>query len=474
MAHIHFIGIGGAGMSALAIIAKQKGHTVTGSDENVYYTDTLLKKHHIAWQTGFKAENLKPKPDMVVVSAAYDEKNPELKAAIDQKLPIKTFSEMLAELMKDYRGIAVAGIHGKTTTTAMIAFLLESARLSPSFLIGCREALNFGVNARVGDGEWFVAEADEYKKAANDETPKFLDLKPEIVVITSIEHDHPDIFPTVEDVYRAFYRLACRVPRHGWLVGDIDSSRVKKLALSLADRKLESYGFTTSAAWRIVDYQIKPGRQVFTILHNKQLYGPFQLQQPGKHNIANATAAIIVCLKIGVRLETIQKFLPQFKGTERRFQILGERRGVLVIDDYAHHPTAIQSTLEGARAFYPNRKIWCVFQPHTYSRTKALLNDFGPAFENADRVIIADIYASAREKSGRIHAKHLVAQIKQHHENVDYIGAIKEIPLFLEENVADGDMIIVMGAGDVYKVGQDFLALKSEHHQVTIPVQSKE
>lgn len=471
MRHIHFIGIGGVGMSALAILAKQKGFKVSGSDENVYFTDESLAKNDIEWQDGFKAENLQSKPDEVVVSAAYNEKNPEITEAQRLHIPIRPYSEMLAEIMSSFRGIAIAGIHGKTTTSAMAAYLLEQARFNPSYLVGCREVPNLGTNAKIGEGEWFVTEADEYKKSSDDLTPKFLDLKPEIVLITSIEMDHPDVFNTVEDVYRAFYKLACRVPRTGLIIGCIDSDRVKKLAGSLADRRFETYGFSLGADWRIIDYQVEPGRQVFSVKRDKRIYGPFQIMLPGKHNVLNATAALVVALTVGVKPATIQKYLPEFMGVERRFQLAGERDGITIIDDYAHHPTAIATTLEGAKEFYPGRKIWCVFQPHTYSRTKELLEEFAKSFGAADSVLITDIYASAREKSGRIHAKHLVVETKKYHENVYYAGPLDEAVAFLAENVEKGDVVILMGAGDIYKVGERFLALPEEKgNTVTVSV----
>lgn len=459
MKHVHFIGIGGVGMSALAIIAQQKGMKVTGSDvEDIYFIGDMLKDNHINWKP-FSVENLKDKPDIVVVGAAWDEKNVEVQEAKKQHLTIKTYSEFLGEIMQDYKGVAVAGIHGKTTTTAMIAFLLASAKMSPSFLIGCRVAPNLGSNARLGEGEYFITEADEYKKSSSDFTSKFLDLKPEIAVVTSIEMDHPDIFETVEDVYRAFYRFACKVPRSGLVIGCVDCDKVKKLSLSLADRRFESYGFSYGADWRIIEYQVEPGEQSFSIKRDKQIYGPFKLTIPGEHNILNATAAIIVCLKIGVKPATLQRYLPEFSGVERRFQVLGEREGVVVVDDYAHHPTSIRATLQGARSFYPNRKICCVFQPHTYSRTKELLDEFAKSFDGADLVLITDIYASAREKSGRIHARHLVEETKKYNSHVYYVSKLDEAVDFLKENLERGDVLVVMGAGDIYKVGMDYLNL---------------
>ena len=460
MKHVHFIGIAGVGMSGLAIICKQMGMKVTGSDvENIYFLSEMLIENEIEWKP-FDIENLKNKPDLVVVGAAWDEKNIEVQEAKKLHLDMMPYSELLGEIMAQYKGIAIAGIHGKTTTTAMIAFLMEKARLAPSFLIGCKTVPNLGTNARIGDGEYFVAEADEYKKSANDLTSKFLDLKPQIAVITSIEMDHPDVFETVGDIYRAFYRFACKVPRSGLVIGCIDSDKVKKLSMSLADRRFESYGFSIGANWRIIDYSVEPGSQVFSIKKDKNIYGPFTLSIPGKFNVLNAAAAITVCLTIGMKANTVQKYLPEFVGAERRFQVLGKRNGVVVVDDYAHHPTAIAATLLGARDFYPGSRIVAVFQPHTYSRTKELLMDFAKAFEAADLVIITDIYASAREKSGRIHARHLVEETKKHHNNVQYIGELTEVLEYLKENLDNGDVLIVMGAGDVYKVGASLVDSK--------------
>lgn len=458
MKHVHFVGIGGVGMSGLAMICKQMGMRVTGSDvENIYFLSDMLKENGIDWKP-FNIENVADKPDLVVVGAAWDEKNIEVEEAKKLHLDIMPYSELLGEIMGQYKGIAIAGIHGKTTTTAMTAFLMEKAKLSPSFLIGCKTAPNLGTNARLGNGEYFVAEADEYKKSANDLTSKFLDLKPQIAVITSIEMDHPDVFETVGDIYRAFYRFACKVPRSGLVIGCIDSDKVKKLSLSLADRRFESYGFSIGANWRIIDYSVEPGTQVFSIKKDKNIYGPFTLSIPGKHNVLNAVAAITVCLTIGVKATTIQKYLPDFVGAERRFQILGKKNGVVVVDDYAHHPTAIETTLLGAKDFYPGRRIVAVFQPHTYSRTKELLMEFAKAFMDADLVIITDIYASAREKSGRIHARHLVEEAKKYHNNLQYIGDLSEVVEYLQENLNEGDVLIVMGAGDVYKVGVGYMS----------------
>ncbi len=458
--HVHFIGIEGVGMSALAIIAKQKGYKVTGSDDKEYPTGQTLHKHGIEWIVGFDARNLKKKPDIVVVSAAFDDKNPEVLYAKEQKMNILPYSEFLWEIMSDFRCIAVSGIHGKTTTTSMVAFLMEKGGMDPSYFIGCKEAVDLGTNAKLGGGEFFVTEADEYKKSAEDLTSKFLDFKPEMAIITSIEMDHPDVFKTEEDVYRTFFKFACKLPRTGTIVGCIDSDRVKKLSLSLADRKFESYGFAYSADWRIVDYEVSERRQIFTIRNNNYLYGPFELEIPGKHNVLNATAAIIVCIKAGVDVEVIQKYLPEFRGAERRSQKMGQKNGVVVIDDYAHHPTAIRSTLEGMREFYPGRRIVCVFQPHTYSRTKELFDDFAQSFGLADVVLIMDIFASAREKSGRIHSRHLVVEASKYHKNVNYMGSLLEVNDFLEENLQGGDLLLVMGAGDVYKVGLEYLSEK--------------
>jgi UDP-N-acetylmuramate--alanine ligase len=328
---------------------------------------------------------------------------------------------------------------------------LETAKLSPSFLIGAADAGNLKTNSKKGQGEYFVLEADEYRKSPEDPSPKFLDLTPQIAVITSIELDHPDIYPSIEDIYNAFFRFACRVPRDGTIILCWDYPRAKKLLRSLADRNFETYGFESDAKWRIVNEQASDR---FYLEKNRDKYGPFELQIPGKHNILNATAAVITSLKLGVSEDVIKKSLKQFKGVGRRFEKVFESEKIKIYDDYAHHPTAIQATLAAFRQKFPKYKIWCIFQPHTFSRTQRLLKEFGLSFSKADRVYIADIYSSEREKDGKINSLDLVEEIKKNRSGVRIIRDLPKASELIKE-VKTPTVIVTMGAGDIFKLGQE-------------------
>jgi UDP-N-acetylmuramate--alanine ligase len=454
---IHFIGIKGVGMTALAILAKEKGYEVTGSDTSeTFVTDKALEKAGIN-VFPFDAENLAGKPDLVVVSAAYNSDNIEIKEAHKKRLEVKPYSEVLAMLSKDSQVIAVAGIHGKTTTAALVSFLLVKANFDPSYIIGSGEVANLPATGHFGSGDYFVLEADEYRKSSEDINSKFFDLSPQIEIITSIEMDHPDMFLTDEKVYDAFYKFACKLPRKGFIVLCIDYAKSKKLRRSLADRNFETYGFYDNAEWRITDYTEDQESTSFKLLHEGKSLGPFKLKIPGEGNVLNATAAIITVLKLGVEEKMIKRYLQEFTGVKRRFVIVGQAGGITVIDDYAHHPRAVAITLEAARKKYPNYQIWCIFQPHTYSRTKELLSDFATAFAAADKVIITDIYASEREKEVTISGDDLAQAIRKNQKQVKYIESWPKIVQEASDNSGDKTLVITMGAGDIYKLGPDIL-----------------
>lgn len=449
---IHFIGIKGVGMAALAVIAKEMGYLVSGSDEtNTFVTDEELEKAGIS-ASEFNAKNVSEKPDLVVLSAAYNTENIEVKEAKKRHLEIVTYSEALARLSKESRVIAVSGIHGKTTTTAMISYLLFKANLDPSYLVGSGNAGSLGQSSRYGHGEYFVLEADEYKKSQEKPEPKFLDLSPEIEVITSIELDHPDMFETEEDVYKAFYDFACRVHRNGFIVLCVDYPKARKLINSIADRVFETYGFLSEAKWRIVNFTENAEKTTFEIFHDGINLGPFQTKLPGEGNVLNATAAIIVAMKLGISENLIKKNLSQFYGIKRRYEILGTFDSVTLIDDYAHHPRAISLTLEAIRKKYPKAKVFCIFQPHTYSRTKGLINEFAKAFNAADSVIITDIYASAREAIATTSGQELASEVRKHQKNVKYIDDWDEIVNEINDNLKKPAVVVTMGAGDIYKL----------------------
>lgn len=454
---IHFIGIKGVGMAALAIFAKEKGYQVTGADvEEIFVTDEILERAKIS-VSPFDVKNLASKPDLVVVSAAFDKANIEVREARKKHLELKTYSEALAMVSSASQVIAVAGIHGKTTTAALISFLLARANLDPSYIIGAGLIPSLGLPGHNGRGDYFVLEADEYRKSPEDNNSKFFDLSPAMEVITSIEMDHPDIFPTVEKVYETFYKFACRTPRTGFIVLCTDYQKSKKLIRSLADRNFETYGFQDGALWQIIEAQENENYSQFYLLNHGQKLGPFRLKIPGIANILNAAAAIVVLIKIGLEEKILKKYLPQFSGVKRRFEKIGETKNLIIIDDYAHHPHSIALTLAAARNKFPGRKIWCIFQPHTYSRTKELLTDFSLAFKDADRVIITEIYASARESDAFISGEDLAASIRQHQKQVKFIELPEKIVQEIGDNIDEPTVLITMGAGNIYKISKQIL-----------------
>ena len=452
----YLIGIKGVGMTALAKYLSEDGYLVEGSDNDVtYVTDVILEENKIKVFSPFDKENLKnKKPDLVVVSAAYGSNNPEVKEAKKRHLNIQYYAETLGSITSGKKLIAVSGVHGKTTTTSLIALLLDRAGLKPSYIIGAANVPVLGSNAHMGGGDYFVLEADEYRQSLENIESKFLCLNPDIAIISSIELDHPDIFESVEDIYRTFYKFACRVPRSGKIILNIDYQKSKKLARSLVDRQIETYGFSTDASWKIID--VTEGDQaIFSISHGREIYGPYTLNVPGKHNILNATTAVIIAKLLDIDDTVLKNTLAEFRGVQRRFEEIAKIGDIHIIDDYAHHPTAITQTLEAAKAKFPNAKIWCIFQPHTYSRTQSLLKEFGLAFKSADKIIVTDIYASEREKTGYVTAVDLVHEIQKNRGNVQYMNDREKIKKYLINFVKGQAVIITLGAGDIYKLAQE-------------------
>lgn len=470
---IYLIGIKGVGMAALAVYFKEAGANVYGSDTSEsFVTDKILASSNFTVFSSFDSKNFNNlKPDLIVVSASYGMENPEVSFAKKKHFNLKYYSEVLGEITSNKKLIAVAGVHGKTTTTAIMAWILEKTGYSPSFIVGAGDLANFKANAKYGDGDYFVVEADEYRKSPIDNSPKFLDLAPQIAIITSIEFDHPDIFPTIEEVYNAFYRLACRVPRKGLIVLCADYPKAKKMLHSLVDRHFETYGFGSDADWQIVDLKEEKTDSIFSLKkpalpagREEKIYGPFRIKTIGKHNVLNATAAIIVAFFLEIAEKGIKAALESFLPVGRRYEIILDQDGLVIIDDYAHHPTAIKMTLEATRTRFPKSKIWCVFQPHTYSRTEKLLNEFAQCFKDADKVIITDIYASAREKEGKVTAVNLAEEIKKYQTGIRYIGDLEKIKEFLISSVNSPAVILTVGAGDIYKLAAE---LKKNFMEIT-------
>lgn len=433
---IHFVGIKGTGMSAVARICKANGIEVTGSDvDETFPTDAGLRASGIVPYRGFSAENV-GSPDLVVASAAYGPDHPEIVAARQRGIPVLSYPEFLGRMMAEKCGVAVAGTHGKTTTTAMLAHVLDRAGLDPQAVIGIGEAYT-------GRGELLIAESCEYRR-------HFLNYPARIAIVTNIELDHPDYYRSIEDYEAAFREFAGKLPPDGLLICCGDDARAR--ALPTLARKI-TYGFGTDN-----DYQLEllpPGEgNRYRVYHLGELLGEFKLGIPGGHNALNSLAVIALARELGVSVATLRDGLASFRGVRRRFEYIGEFNGASIYDDYAHHPTAIAATVAACRAALPGRRVWVAFQPHTYSRTKALLAEFAAALASADRVIVAEIYASARER-GRadISSRDIVARIAGGPEKAVFFPTFDEIVTHLRAALRPGDVLITMGAGDIYRVG---------------------
>lgn len=462
MKSVYFIGIKGVAMTALAIVAKERGYQVIGSDvEESFPTEEVLKKYKITPLPGFKEENitkLPQKPDLVVVTGAHGgSNNPEAKAA--RQLGIKTLmhAPALAEFLKEKKVIAVSGSHGKTTVAALIAHLLIKAGMDPSFAVGCGKINSLKTPAHDGKGQYFVVEADEYMTDPGiDPTPRFFYLEPEIAVITNIEFDHPDAYFSLAEVKEAFLTFAGKIKKEGLLITAADQENVREIIPKIK-KKIYAYGLSFLADFQIwrVSYGLE---QTFFNLKFKGLdLGQFMIRLAGLHNVYNAVAALAVGNQVGLSWEQMRQDLKTFAGTKRRFEKIREKNGVVFYDDYAHHPTQIEKTIKACREWYPQNRLIVIFQPHTYSRTKALLEEFSRSFNGAQKIIILPIYSSAREKPDpEISSPILVRKIKQNHTEAVFLEAREKVVEYLQEILLPGDVVITMGAGDVYKLHDNF------------------
>jgi len=447
MEHIHFIGIGGTGLSAIAKVLLEQGYTVSGSDLNESSLFESVQKAGGTVTLGHDAENIAG-ADLIIRSSAIPGDNVEVQAAVKAQIPVLKRSEFLGRMMADKEVLAVAGSHGKTTTTSMLVWILSSLGLDPSFIVG-GVVSNLDTNARSGAGNHFVIEADEYDYM-------FWGLNPDWSVITNVEHDHPDIFPTPRSFDEAFEGFVKNLKRDGTLVlcGEDQGALRLKDQLS-AGQRLVTYGLEGSV-W---DYcaeglKVNPNAGTDFVIKCKrdgqESSVPVSLQVPGKHNILNAVAAFVVADGLGLDRMEISRVLSKFQGSERRFDIRGEYQGVLIVDDYAHHPTEIKKTLQAARDAYPSRRIWAVWQPHTYSRTTTLFGGFCAAFRKADRVVVLDVFPARENKPEDFKISDLVAAIQ--HDSVQHIPGIKEAVELLKTELQPADLLLVFTAGDAIEI----------------------
>ena len=418
----HFVGIGGIGVSAIARMMLAEGKNVSGSDTSSSAIIDELRRLGVKIFLEHNADNVANDTDLIIYTPAISFENPELKKGGDLGISCLSYPEILGLISKNKYTIAISGAHGKTTTTAMIGKVLIDAKLDPTIIVGsllkdCKS------NFVAGKGEYFVVEACEYKKS-------FLNIDPKIIVITNIDNDHLDYYGNLENIKKAFGEFVAKIDADGFLVCDPNNENLKDIV-----KKTKG---------KIIDYT--------------KIKADFSLKTPGQHNIKNAQATMAVAQILNIREKETLISINNFSGTWRRFECKGEtKKGVLIYDDYGHHPTEIKATLNGAREFFGNKKIWCVFQPHLYSRTKLLLEDFGKSFGDADEIILADIYSAREQKDESINSEVLAGEINKNESKAMYMESFDKITDYLIENAKKGDIILTMGAGDIFKIGENLL-----------------
>ncbi len=446
--HIHCIGIGGIGLSAVAEIFHSRGYTVSGSDMKLSDTTAHLTSKGITVFEGHDAANIAG-ADLVVYSAAVSRENPEILAAREAGIPTVTRAEALGALMHDYPvSIAVSGTHGKTTTTSMVSLILDHAQKDPTILVGGN--LNeFHGNVKIGKSDLFVTEACEYMDS-------FLSLRPKIEIILNIDSDHLDYFKDLDHIVASFDRFVKLVPKDGCIIAYEANPFVSRV-IADADCRVITFGFNENSDFYAANIEFNSdGHPLFDVCSKGEKLGRVQLEIPGEHNISNALASFATCYTLGVSPQDIIETLRGFHGTQRRFDVIGTtKKNVTVIDDYAHHPTEIRATLKACRNI-PHKRLWCLFQPHTYTRTLALFDEFLTAFDDTDILIMAEIYAAREKNIYKISSERLISEIRQRQPDKEayYFSTLEEIAAFVRENAEDGDMVLTMGAGDIYKVAE--------------------
>jgi UDP-N-acetylmuramate--alanine ligase len=445
--HIHFVGIGGIGMSGIAEVLLNLDYKVSGSDMRESETTERLRRLGGEVSIGHRAENI-VSPHVVVISSAVTKENIEVVAAREKLIPVIPRAEMLAELMRLKYGVAIAGAHGKTTTTSMVATVLAAGGIDPTVVIGGK--LNsLGTNAKLGQGEFLVAEADESDGS-------FLKLSPTIAVVTTIDEEHLDYYRDIDEIKDAFLTFINKVPFYGVSVLCLDQPHIQAL-IPQVQKRYQTYGMSSQADYQARDVALRALGSKFKVANHDTDLGHFELSVPGVHNINNSLAAIAVARELGVDLEVIRKALRDFSGVQRRFQVKGEVNGITVVDDYAHHPTEIKATLAAA-ASGMDRRVVVVFQPHRYTRTQHLLEDFFTSFNQADKLIIMDIYAAGEKQIPGVSGQALYEGIKKHgHRDAAFIPDRQKILEHLVETVKKDDLVLTLGAGDVWKIGEELL-----------------
>jgi UDP-N-acetylmuramate--alanine ligase len=436
---VHMIGIGGSGMCGIAEVLLSLGHRVTGSDLKETSTTQRLVSLGATIHFGHNASNV-GSPDVVVVSSAVSADNPEVVAARAKKIPVIPRADMLAELMRLKYSVTIAGAHGKTSTTSMTGLLLQDAGLDPTIVIGGRlQAL--GSHARSGEGEFIVVEADESDRS-------FLKLSATIAVITNIDEEHMDHYTDLEDIKRSFVLFANKVPFYGSVVLCIDNEGNRSI-LQMIERKVITYGFSEEADFRAVPVLIKENTSEFQVFHHGVNLGKVRLNVPGTHNIVNSMAAIAVASQLGVSFDTARDSLSRFRGADRRFQMKANARDILIVDDYAHHPSEIEATLNAARQGW-NRRIVAVFQPHRYTRLHHLIDQFSCCFDIADLLVLTEVYAAGEKPIPGVNIEKLAASMK--HQNVMLHKELDTLPEKVLSLAKPGDIVLFLGAGTITSI----------------------
>jgi UDP-N-acetylmuramate--alanine ligase len=456
MTHVHLIGIGGSGLSAIARLLIERGYTVSGSDQELSPFALEVQNLGAKVDIGHRADQING-ADLVIRSSAIPEDNAEVQAALAAGIPVYKRSDYLGKLIEDRLGIAVAGTHGKTTTTAMISWILTALNLDPSFIIG-GVAKNLGTNAHAGTGHYFVIEADEYDYM-------FLGLHPQVAVVTNIEHDHPDCFPTAEDFFQAFIAFVRQLSDQGVLLAcldDVGSAKLLDIAEEFGHTQY-SYGLEAHKDHETPDYAVRKltatekGFYNFEAMFRGESLTPVSLNIPGLHNARNALAAIAVTHQLDLPVSDAARALSEFQGTARRFELRGEISEIILIDDYAHHPTEIKATLAAARTQYPDRILWVVWQPHTYSRTEALFKDYLTAFQEADHIVVTEIYASREPFNQEFSSLQVVKAMD--HPDVRFLATNLQVTNYLVKHLQRGDVVLVLSAGDANQIINNLIDL---------------
>ena len=446
--HIHFVGIGGIGMSGIAELLLNLGYRVSGSDLKGSDLTERLKALGGVIHAGHAADHIAG-ADVVVVSSAVRPDNPEIAAAQRLAIPVIPRAEMLAELMRLKYSVAVAGAHGKTTTTSIISAVLAAGGLDPTVVIGGK-LISIGTNAVLGRGDFIVAEADESDGS-------FLRYSPAIAVVTNIDREHLDFYPDLAAIQQVFLQFIDRIPFYGLAVLCLDNEPIQDLIPQIKKRST-TYGMSPQADYQIRNVRFEGRRSRFSVFRNRKKLGRFKLNLPGIHNVYNATASVAVAVELDIPMARVQAALQSLGGVQRRLEVKGEARGVVVVDDYGHHPTEIKMTLQAARECWPERRMIVVFQPHRYTRTRALFDEFCRAFYQSDVLVVLPIYAASEDPIEGVSSAALCEGIKAHgHKQV---GCVADLPAALarvQEAAAPGDLLLTLGAGDVWKVGVEFL-----------------